>query len=115
MAEPARHDNSSGPAPRQGGKPAAPRKARGARGRTARAAAATPRPRAGTKAANEGSSRAGLSGQARLARLATEQGVNPITDPTVLLGDFWPEDEDADHFDATIRAWQEGRPEPTPP
>ncbi len=41
-----------------------------------------------------------------LQELAVEQGVEPITDPTVLLGDFWPSDESIDDFLAARRAWQ---------
>jgi predicted DNA-binding antitoxin AbrB/MazE fold protein len=44
-----------------------------------------------------------------LDELAREQGVQPITDPLSIGGDFWPEDEDLDEFIATIRKWrQEG-------
>jgi hypothetical protein len=42
-------------------------------------------------------------------RLAAEQGVEPVTDIKSLRGDFWPEDESADDFLATLRAWREER------
>ena len=38
--------------------------------------------------------------------LASQQGVQPIADPTELLGDFWPEDESIDDFLATLRRWR---------
>jgi len=37
---------------------------------------------------------------------AAEQGVEPVTDFGVLLGDFWPEDESADDFVAAVRYWR---------
>ena len=41
-----------------------------------------------------------------LATLAARQGVGPVTDFDALLGDFWPEDEPAYEFVATIRQWR---------
>jgi hypothetical protein len=38
--------------------------------------------------------------------LASEQGVEPADDFDVLLGDFWPEDEDADEFVTALRTWR---------
>ena len=44
-----------------------------------------------------------------LRQLALEQGAPLAADVDRLLGDFWPEDEDADEFLATLRYWrQEG-------
>jgi hypothetical protein len=40
--------------------------------------------------------------------LAARQGVKPVTDPTTLLGDFWPEDQSAEDFLAAVRAWRRG-------
>ncbi len=37
--------------------------------------------------------------------LARRQGVVPVMDPDVLLGDFWPEDESIDDFLAARRVW----------
>src|SRR5690242_7840112 len=37
-----------------------------------------------------------------LVTLAARQGVKPVDNFDVLLGDFWPEDEPADEFAATI-------------
>lgn len=48
-----------------------------------------------------------------LAQLAEEQGVKPISDATRLLGNFWPEDESADDFVNTIRAWRDEDPIPS--
>ncbi|HET6314513.1 MAG TPA: hypothetical protein VFH60_11820 [Chloroflexia bacterium] len=38
--------------------------------------------------------------------LAKQQGVEPVTDPSMLAGDFWPEDETAEEFIATLRQWR---------
>ncbi len=35
-----------------------------------------------------------------------QQGASPVTDFDSLLGDFWPEDESADDFIATVRRWR---------
>jgi hypothetical protein len=43
-----------------------------------------------------------------IAELAAEQGVKPIEDIDELVGDFWPEEESADEFLATLRAWRDG-------
>lgn len=44
--------------------------------------------------------------QAEVEALAAQLGVKPITNPQELRGDFWPEDETADEFIATIRRWR---------
>lgn len=44
--------------------------------------------------------------QHTIEMLAKEQGVKPIMDPNVLLGDFWPEDESIEEFIATLREWR---------
>lgn len=41
-----------------------------------------------------------------LETLAAQQGVTPVTDTATLLGDFWPENENADDFVNTVRAWR---------
>lgn len=41
-----------------------------------------------------------------LAALASEQGVEPADDFDALLGDFWPEGEDADKFVSALRTWR---------
>ncbi len=41
-----------------------------------------------------------------LEAIANEQGVEPTGDFDALLGDFWPEDEGADEFVATLREWR---------
>ncbi|HEY0071997.1 MAG TPA: hypothetical protein VGE04_18705 [Chloroflexia bacterium] len=38
--------------------------------------------------------------------LAKQQGVKPVIDPGTLAGDFWPEDETAEEFIATLRQWR---------
>lgn len=43
-----------------------------------------------------------------------EQGTAPITDVSVLHGDFWPEEESVEEFVATIREWRgHKRPDPS--
>ena len=44
--------------------------------------------------------------QADLQTLAARQGVHPVTNFDDLLGDFWPEEETADEFVATVRQWR---------
>jgi len=46
------------------------------------------------------------SGQPSIEQLMAEQGTGPITDVSVLHGDFWPEDESVEEFVATIREWR---------
>ena len=41
-----------------------------------------------------------------LAALASEQRVEPTGDFDALLGDFWPEGEDADKFVSALRTWR---------
>jgi len=45
---------------------------------------------------------------ASIQTVAAEQGVGPVTNFGVLLGDFWPEDESADDFVAAVRSWRHG-------
>jgi hypothetical protein len=44
--------------------------------------------------------------QRDLTDLAAQQGVQPVMNFDDLLGDFWPEDETADDFIATVRQWR---------
>ena len=47
--------------------------------------------------------------EARLERLAAEQGVRPIEDFDGFMeesDDVWPEDEDVDEFIETVRRWR---------
>ena len=46
------------------------------------------------------------SGHPSIEQLMAEQGTGPITDPSVLHGDFWPEEESVEEFVATIREWR---------
>ena len=46
------------------------------------------------------------SGHPSLEQLMAEQGTGPITDVSVLHGDFWPEEESVEEFVATIREWR---------
>ena len=46
------------------------------------------------------------SGHPSIEQLMDEQGTEPITDVSVLHGDFWPEEESVEEFVATIREWR---------
>ena len=46
------------------------------------------------------------SGHPSIEQLMAEQGTGPITDVSVLHGDFWPEEESVQEFVATIREWR---------
>jgi hypothetical protein len=46
------------------------------------------------------------SGHRSIEQLMEEQGTGPITDVSVLHGDFWPEKESVEEFVATIREWR---------
>lgn len=46
------------------------------------------------------------SGHPSIKQLMAEQGTGPITDVSVLHGDFWPEEESVEEFVATIREWR---------
>ncbi len=46
------------------------------------------------------------SGHPSIEQLMAEQGTGPITDLSVLHGDFWPEEESVEEFVATIREWR---------
>ncbi len=41
-----------------------------------------------------------------IEELLAQQGKGPISDPTVLLGDFWPEDEPVEEFLAALDEWR---------
>jgi hypothetical protein len=47
-----------------------------------------------------------FDGKTDLEMLAAQQGVSVVSDFDSLLGDFWPEDESADQFIATVREWR---------
>lgn len=38
--------------------------------------------------------------------LIAQQGKGPISDPKILLGDFWPEDEPIEAFLPALREWR---------
>jgi hypothetical protein len=41
-----------------------------------------------------------------VAELIAQQGKGPLSDPKVLLGDFWPEDESVEEFLAALHEWR---------
>lgn len=46
------------------------------------------------------------SGHPSIEQLTAEQGTGPITDVSVLHGNFWPEEESVEEFVSTIREWR---------
>jgi hypothetical protein len=46
------------------------------------------------------------AGHPSFAQLMAEQGTGPITDVSVLHGDFWPEEESIEEFLATLYDWR---------
>jgi hypothetical protein len=46
------------------------------------------------------------TGHPSFAQLMAEQGTGPITDISVLHGDFWPEEESIEEFLATLYEWR---------
>ncbi len=65
-----------------------------------------------SKANPESAETATSRSAADLESLANQQGVTPIDRFEDILGDFWPDDEDADHFLRAVRRWRrEGTPE----
>ena len=47
-----------------------------------------------------------LESKTDLESLAAQQGVSAVSDFDSLLGDFWPEEESADQFIASVREWR---------
>ncbi len=46
------------------------------------------------------------SGHPSFEQLMAEQGTGPITDVSVLHGDFWPEEESIEEFLETLYEWR---------
>ncbi len=46
------------------------------------------------------------SGHPSVEQLMAEQGTSPITDVSVLHGDFWPEEESIEVFLETLYEWR---------
>ena len=59
-----------------------------------------------------GSSRTEFTASPSFEELAAQQGVTPIDDFEILLGEPFPEDESVEEFSASLREW---RREGTPP
>jgi transcriptional regulator with XRE-family HTH domain len=55
---------------------------------------------------NSGTTKAELADIHNVFDLAAQQGVNPVTDPKKLAGNFWPDDERAEDFAFAIHAWR---------
>jgi hypothetical protein len=53
------------------------------------------------------------TGHPSFEQLMAEQGTGPITDVSVLHGDFWPEEESIEEFLATLYEWR-GRKQADP-
>ena len=52
------------------------------------------------------SARYSPSGHPSVDQLMAEQGTGPITDVSVLHGDFWPEEESVEGFRDELRQWR---------
>lgn len=46
------------------------------------------------------------SGHPSVEQLMAEQGTGPITDASLLHGDFWPEEESIEDFLDTLHEWR---------
>jgi hypothetical protein len=46
------------------------------------------------------------AGHPSIEQLVAEQGTGPITDASVLHGDFWPEEESIEEFLETLHEWR---------
>ena len=60
-------------------------------------------PAVGNRPADVGHS---ATGHPSFAQLMAQQGAGPITDISVLRGDFWPEEESIEEFLATLYEWR---------
>ena len=45
-------------------------------------------------------------GHPSIERLMAQQGTAPITDVSILHGDFWPEEESVEDFLETLHEWR---------
>jgi hypothetical protein len=46
------------------------------------------------------------SGHPSIEQLMAQQGTGPISDVTILHGDFWPEDESIEEFLTALHEWR---------
>ena len=46
------------------------------------------------------------AGHPSIEQLMAEQGTGPVTDASILHGDFWPEEESIEEFLDTLREWR---------
>ena len=46
------------------------------------------------------------AGHPSVEQLMAEQGTGPVTDVSVLHGDFWPEEESMEEFLETLHEWR---------
>jgi hypothetical protein len=58
------------------------------------------------KVDNPDDPRSNFDAHPTIDELITQQGKGPVHDPTVLLGDFWPEDEPVEDFLAALHEWR---------
>ena len=52
------------------------------------------------------SARYSATGHPSIEQLMAEQGTGPITDVSLLHGDFWPEEESIEDFLAALHEWR---------
>jgi hypothetical protein len=60
-------------------------------------------------------SRYSAGGHPSIEQLMVEQGTGPISDPAMLHGDFWPEEEAIEDFLSALHEWRgHSQTEPAP-
>jgi hypothetical protein len=62
--------------------------------------------RESTENQRSGSVQPSTAGHPSVEQLVAEQGTGPITDVSVLHGDFWPEDESIEEFLEALHEWR---------
>jgi len=62
--------------------------------------------REGAEPERPGSVRYSAAGHPSVEQLMAEQGTGPVTDVSVLHGDFWPEEESMEEFLETLHEWR---------
>jgi hypothetical protein len=62
--------------------------------------------REGAEPQRPGSVQYSAAGHPSVEQLMAEQGTGPVTDVSVLHGDFWPEEESIEEFLETLHEWR---------
>lgn len=64
------------------------------------------RQRPGSDEKRSGSVQYSAAGHPSVEQLVAEQGTGPITDVSLLHGDFWPEEESIEEFLEALHEWR---------